>query len=75
MTRFVGLDDKAKYDVIFELKDVKAPVKAGDKVGVAKLVKDGVEIDSVSIVSLEDVQSRNLFDAIQDIARQWSTVK
>ena len=75
LTRFVGLDDKAKYDVIFELKDVKAPVKAGDKVGVAKLVKDGVEIDSVSIVSLEDVQSRNLFDAIQDIARQWSTVK
>ena len=75
LTRFVGLDDKSKYDVRYEISDVKAPLKAGDKVGVARLLKDGVEIDSVNVVSLEDVQSRNLFDAILDIARNWSTMK
>lgn len=75
LTRFVSLDDKAKYDVRYEISDVKAPLKAGDKVGVARLLKDGVEIDSVNVVSLEDVQSRNLFDAILDIARNWSTMK
>lgn len=75
LTKFVGLDDKSKYDVRYEISDVKAPLKAGDKVGVARLLKDGVEIDSVNVVSLEDVQSRNLFDAILDIARNWSTMK
>lgn len=75
LTRFVGLDDKSKYDVRYEIPDAKAPFKAGDKVGVARLLKDGVEIDSVNVVSLEDVQSRNLFDAILDIARNWSTMK
>lgn len=75
LTKFVGLDDKSKYDVRYEISDTKAPLKAGDKVGVARLLKDGVEIDSVNVVSLEDVQSRNLFDAILDIARNWSTMK
>lgn len=75
LTKFVGLDDKSKYDVRYEISDAKAPLKAGDKVGVARLLKDGVEIDSVNVVSLEDVQSRNLFDAILDIARNWSTMK
>lgn len=75
LTKFVGLDDKSKYDVRYEISGAKAPLKAGDKVGVARLLKDGVEIDSVNVVSLEDVQSRNLFDAILDIARNWSTMK
>ncbi len=74
LTRFVARDDNAVYDVKFEVVDsVKAPVKEGDVLGKAHLVKDGVVVDSVNVVALESVDSRTYFDVIGDIARNWAT--
>lgn len=76
VTRFVARDDKAKYEIKFDLpSSVKAPVKRGDKVGEAYLIKDGVVIDRVGVVANEDVARLNLFDAIGEIAKNWSTAK
>ena len=76
MARFVARDDKAKYEIKFDLpSSVKAPVKKGDKVGEAYLIKDGVVIDRVGVVANEDVARLNLFDAIGEIAKNWSTAK
>lgn len=75
LTRFVGLDDKAKYEVKYDVSVAKAPLRQGDFVGKAHLVKDGVVVDSVNVVAMEDVASRNLFDAIVEIAKRWATVK
>lgn len=76
MARFVARDDKAKYEIKFDLpSSVKAPVKRGDKVGEAYLIKDGVVIDRVGVVANEDVARLNLFDAIGEIAKNWSTAK
>lgn len=76
VARFVARDDNAKYEIKFDLpSSVKAPVKKGDKVGEAYLLKDGVVIDKVGIVANEDVARLNLFDAIGEIAKNWSTVK
>lgn len=75
LTRFVARDDNAVYDVKFEVVDsVKAPVKEGDVLGKAHLVKDGVVVDSVNVVALESVDSRTYFDVIGDIARNWATL-
>lgn len=74
LTRFVARDDNAVYDVKFEVANsVKAPVKVGDVLGKAHLVKDGVVVDSVNVVALESVDSRSYFDVIGDIAENWAT--
>ncbi len=76
VARFVARDDSAKYEIKFDLpSSVKAPVKKGDKVGEAYLLKDGVVIDRVGVVANEDVARLNLFDAIGEIAKNWSTAK
>ncbi len=76
VARFVARDDNAKYEIKFDLpSSVKAPVKKGDKVGEAYLLKDGAVIDKVGIVANEDVAKLNLFDAIGEIAKNWSIVK
>ena len=76
VARCVARDDKAKYEIKFDLpSSVKAPVKKGDKVGEAYLIKDGVVIDRVGVVANEDVARLNLFDAIGEIAKNWSTAK
>lgn len=76
LTRFVAHDDNSKYDIKFEVvQSAKAPIKEGDVLGEAHLVKDGVVVDSVNIVALESVDRMNYFDAIGDIAKNWATQK
>ena len=76
MARFVSRDEKANYEIKYDLPStVKAPIKKGDKVGEAYLVKDGVIVDKVAIVANEDVERMSFFDAIGEIAKNWSTTK
>lgn len=76
VARFVARDDKAKYEVKYRLpSSVKAPLKKGDKVGEAYLLKDGIVIDKVNVVANENAERMSFFDAIGEIAKNWSTVK
>lgn len=76
VARFVARDDNAKYEVKYRLpSSVKAPLKKGDKVGEAYLLKDGIVIDKVNVVANENAERMSFFDAIGEIAKNWSTVK
>lgn len=76
VARFVARDDNAKYEVKYRLpSSVKAPLKKGDKVGEAYLLKDGIVIDKVTVVANENAERMSFFDAIGEIAKNWSTVK
>lgn len=76
IARFVARDDNAKYEVKYRLpSSVKAPLKKGDKVGEAYLLKDGIVIDKVNVVANENAERMSFFDAIGEIAKNWSTVK
>ncbi len=76
VARFVARDDNAKYGVKYRLpSSVKAPLKKGDKVGEAYLLKDGIVIDKVNVVANENAERMSFFDAIGEIAKNWSTVK
>lgn len=76
VARFVAHDDNAKYEVKYRLpSSVKAPLKKGDKVGEAYLLKDGIVIDKVNVVANENAERMSFFDAIGEIAKNWSTVK
>lgn len=74
LTQFISKQDSGKYEVKVELPgSVKAPVKAGDTVGKAYLVKDGVVVNEVTVVANETVERMSLFDAIGIIGKNWST--
>lgn len=76
LTRFVAHDDNAKYEVKYDIAKMhNAPIKEGDILGEAHLVKDGVVVDSVNLIALESVDRLNYFDAIGEIAKNWSTQK
>ncbi len=76
VARFVSREDKAAYEIKFNLpKSVKAPVKVGDEVGEAYLLKDGVVVDKVKVIANEQANRMSLFDAIGQIAKNWATCK
>lgn len=54
------------------LEEVKAPVLKGEKVGELKIYENGIEIDSVNIVSNEDVLEKTYFDCIFDVIDNWA---
>ena len=76
IARFVARDDNAKYEIKYDLpSSVKAPIKMGDKVGEAYLLKDSVVVDKVGIIASEDAERMSFFDALGEIAKNWSTIK
>ncbi len=74
LTAFKERNASAGYEVKFDIpSQIKAPIKVGDVVGKAYLVKDGIVVKEEDVVSLEDVKPKSLFDAIHDIATDWGT--
>ena len=51
---------------------IKAPVKAGDKVGEIIVYRDRVEIDRVNIVANESVAAASFVDHFRRIAEDWN---
>ena len=74
LTAFAKKNEGKKYEVKYDLKkSIKAPVKSGDVIGKAYLVKDGVIVKEEDVVAHENVERNSLFDAIHDIAHGWGT--
>lgn len=51
---------------------VKAPIRAGDKVGEIIVYKDNVEIDRVSVVANESAEAAGFLDHIRRVAQGWN---
>lgn len=49
-----------------------APVEKGERVGEMILFREGVEVDRVDLIAMESVRKANLFDLLQEIARNWN---
>ena len=74
ISAFKEKNGAANFEVKYELPaTVKAPLRAGDVVGKAYLVKDGVVIKEEPVVAAETIERKSLFDAIRDISRGWTT--
>ena len=54
--------------------DLKAPVIAGDAIGVLDIYENGVKIDSVSVSAAENVDAKSYFDILSDITAKWSLI-
>ena len=74
LANFRHREENGEYEVRYELPNaVKAPVKSGDALGKAHLVKNGEIIKTVNVLSLQDAPRMTLFDAIGEIGKHWST--
>ena len=47
---------------------VVAPIKKGDVIGKCKIISNGKEVDTVDIISLDDIEVSSLFDEFKDLA-------
>ena len=74
VAQFMSRQDSGNYEIKYDLPNsVKAPVKAGDKVGRVYLVKDGVVVSETNVIANETVERMSLFDAIGIIGKHWTT--
>ena len=64
--------DTENVTIDIQMKNrVKAPVKAGDKVGEIIVYKDNVEIDRVNLVANESAEAAGFIDHLRRIAQGW----
>ena len=71
-TAVVKKGNDEKYETIFKLPDfVKAPMKAGDKVGSVVVTKDGNVIKEIDVIIRQDVKHNSYFDNLNKIAENW----
>jgi len=63
---------KSGYEISTELKSsIKAPAKAGDKVGELTISKNGNIIKKIEIVLKDDVDALSWFETAQKIVEKW----
>ena len=67
--------EKHNVEISFTPKQkVVAPVKVGEIIGKLTAYENGVEISTVNVVSLENVEKSCYFDYIKDISKNWSII-
>lgn len=65
--------DTENVTIDIQLKNrVKAPVKAGDKVGEIIVYKDNLEIDRVAVVANESAEAAGFLDHLRRVAQGWN---
>ena len=71
---FYGLSKKGskdEYEFKQELIDIKAPKKAGEKVGTLLVTKEGQVVKEIDLVLDSDIEKLTYFDSIKRIAENW----
>lgn len=72
---FLKRGEKANITTEVFLEQLKAPISQGQKAGELVVYKDGVEIDRIALIALNEVGKANFFDRLQDIGKNWNKRK
>lgn len=64
-------DNAGDVSVETKLDQVSAPMKAGDKVGMVYVTKNGVVVAESELLLTQDVEKANILDGIQKIVEYW----
>ncbi len=63
---------ESEYEISIEMNETaKAPIKAGDKIGSISIIKNGVLIKEIDVVSNKDVDAISYKDSIKEIVSRW----
>lgn len=65
--------EKVNYDVTYELpNNIKAPIKANEKIGKIIISKDGEIVEEISLIAKEDVDKITYGQSVKKIINNWS---
>ncbi|MBO5885098.1 MAG: D-alanyl-D-alanine carboxypeptidase [Clostridia bacterium] len=71
---FYGLckkGNKTGYDITYEIDQIKAPLKSGDKVGTLFIAQNGIVIKSVYLIVNQDIEKNGFYDNLKQITQNW----
>ena len=71
---YYGLSKKGtnnEYEFKYEVMDIKAPKKVGDKVGTLLITKEGQVVKEIDLILNADVEKLSYYDGIKRIAENW----
>lgn len=72
---FCKKNEKKCFDIQFHAtKQLKAPIKQGDNVGIIEIFENGIKIKEINILSYEDVAKKSYFDNLIDVVNNWSLI-
>ncbi len=64
-------NEKTPVDFIYNIQNIKAPIKKGDLVGEISVYNNGIEIGKVNLISGSDIDKQNYFDVVLDTIKNW----
>ena len=64
--------EKSNVSTEVRLEKCKAPIKKGEKVGELIVYTDNVESDRIPLLAQANVGKANVWDKLQDVARDWN---
>ncbi len=72
---FSRRDTKRAIEINFEpINKICAPISKGEIVGKLIIYENGIEINSVNVLSGENIYKKTYFDIIQDIGKNWALI-
>ncbi|MBR2614090.1 MAG: D-alanyl-D-alanine carboxypeptidase [Clostridia bacterium] len=72
---FCKKDEKVSFDIVFTpIKDLKAPIKMGEKVGELSIYNNNIEVKNIDVLANENIDAKTYFDILKEIASKWSIV-
>ena len=64
--------EKSNITTELRFERLRAPIAKGDKVGELIVYKDNVEMDSVELIALTDIQKASFWDRLQNVCEGWN---
>lgn len=64
--------EESRYQAETHFDKKTAPIEKGERVGEMILFREGVEVDRVDLLAMDSVRKANIFDLLQEIARNWN---
>ena len=69
---FMRRGERPNITIDTQLDSVKAPVEKGEAVGELIVYQDGVELERIKLLAMDEVGKASLFDRFKEIAREWN---
>lgn len=72
---FIKKGEKVAFEFDYNInKNLSAPLKVGDKIGVLDIYNNGKQVASINVLSAEKVNRRTYSESLQDCIKNWFVI-
>ena len=71
LVAFTKKGENSEFSVEYQIDNLKAPIKVGDEVGEARLIKNGEIVKTARILACESVNQKGFTDIFDEIVDKW----